>query len=411
MNKLITKHSETYLASCPRGMEEILEKEIIKIGVKSTQVEYSAVSFDAYNEKALEVLLSSRIASRLQKKLFSFEFKDEKDFYHLAKEIKWKSIFDVDQTFKVASNIGFNSEAKKESMFKNSIYLNQLLKDSIVDRFRSDVQERPNIDRENPEVVIYVFVVPNSNPHSRKEVAHIYAELSGKLLSNRGYRSPQALAPVRENLAAGLLSIIDAPVDGDFYDVMCGSGTFIIEEFIRRYKICPQLLHLEDQPWIFKNLKWFKKDKYLKDNFDELVNTFKSKSEKAINKALTDKKNLLASDLNETPISQTADALKAFGIKDCITLKKIDFLDLKPLREDKITIFANPPYGERLQQVHLNEFYHLIGEHLKNNFKNSKAYLFSSNDEGLKTIRLNRKKEGTFKNGPLTSHLVSIDLY
>src|SRR5690606_20504965 len=121
--KDIVKLKQEFYASCPTGLEELLHKEILALGVKSAEITRQGVLFQAYNEIALKVLLSSRIASRVYRRLFEFDIKTEKDLYVEAYKIKWKAVFPVQQTFKITTTQGKSPNGLKRSQFPNSLFL------------------------------------------------------------------------------------------------------------------------------------------------------------------------------------------------------------------------------------------------------------------------------------------------
>ena len=126
-----TFDQSTFFASCPREVEYLLEKEIRDLGITRIEVEKGGVAFKCETEEALDVLLNSRVASRVFKEIQVYTITSEKDIYTMAKEKWWDKIFDVNQTFKI--NTLFDRETKEH--FNNSIIFSQLLKDAIADHF------------------------------------------------------------------------------------------------------------------------------------------------------------------------------------------------------------------------------------------------------------------------------------
>ena len=168
--KTIDKPQNEFFASCPTGLEELLANEIKALEPESVEITKGGVHFHVWPQKALELMLSTRIASRVYRKAYQFEVKVEKDLYYYAKEIKWKSLFNLDQSFKI-SVVQSKNKKNERSKFKSSMFLAQNLKDGIVDRFRDDCKgERPSVDKEQADINLLLHIAPNINPHSIKRL-------------------------------------------------------------------------------------------------------------------------------------------------------------------------------------------------------------------------------------------------
>src|SRR5690606_12009555 len=95
------------------------------------------------------------------------------------------------------------------------------VKDAIVDSFTRKNMERPNVDREKPDLRINVWL--------NKDTAHIALDLSGEGLHQRGYRDGTGVAPIKESLAAAIVMRSGWQPGTPLLDPMCGSGTLLIE--------------------------------------------------------------------------------------------------------------------------------------------------------------------------------------
>lgn len=419
MAKDIEKLKDEFFASCPTGLEELLAAEIKALDYERIRVTKGGVHIKATVQVALELMLSSRIASRIYKKAYRFEIKNEKDLYHFAKEIKWKGLFDLEQTFKINVVQSKSQNGKKRSSFGNTMFLAQNLKDGIVDRFRDDCKgERPSVEKESPDMSFLLHVEPNDNEFSKKEIATILIDMCGEPLSQRGYRNTNFSAPLKENLAAGLVLLSGYEASDNFVDPMCGSGTIIIESLLIKGDIPPSYLALHEilenksnNYWSFMNHNWFKKDKYIKANWDSLTEKYIEKArdgferlEKSVSKTVAfDSENY---SLKATQLNLEASDLSEFAqvIKGDATEVSTDF--------DSGVLVTNPPYGERLgEEEDLDKLYYEFGENLKNNFKNFRAYIFTGNLPLLKKISLRTSRKTILYNGAIESRLAEYLLY
>ena len=415
--KEIIKYKNAFFASCPTGLEEVLEAELKEIGAKDTCAVKGGVHFESFPEVTIKAILHSRIASRVFKKIFGFTIKNEKDIYYRGKEIKWKAVFSLDQTFKIQVLQGKSPKGTKRSKFNNSMFLGQQLKDAIADRFREDTKERPDVDKFTPDMSFLMRVEPNDNPHSQKEDVTILIDMCGQTLSNRGYRVKSFSAPVRENLAAGILKLAGYTGKEVLVDGMCGSGTFLAEAVQIQNDIPPCFIRLKDHkehddalPWDFLKHNYYTKDKYLKENTEGFIEETYAKVQKNLKKLK--KGQIFGYDLDTSALDIASYNLGNSDLLDGIILEKGDATKIaKP--NDKGGIFVvNPPYGERLgEEEELAKTYHELGENLKNNFKDYKAYIFTGNMPLLKKISLRTSKKHMLFNGNIESRLAEYLLY
>lgn len=402
----------TFFASCPREVEHLLEKEIRELGITRIEVEKGGVAFKAETEEALDVLLNSRIASRVFKEIQVYTIASEKDLYARAKEKWWDKIFEVHQTFKI--NTLFDRDTKEH--FNNSLIFSQLLKDAIVDNFREKYGERPSVDTGRPDITFLLRV--ERKPGTDLFNARILVDMCGDPLSNRGYREETLKAPLRENLAAAILMTTDFDPEKDiFTDMMCGSGTFLIEAILIKAKVAPTYLkvrqYIEKKVPVFDFLKhpWFTADKKSERLFNERAQVIYNHSLAALNELQT--RQFFGFDINERALETTRLHLhNAMIDQQIVTLNKRDATKITPMDEPPGIVIANPPYGERMgDEEQLKTLYHSLGENLKQNFKGFRAYIFTSNPLLRKAISLGTSKRHTFFNGSLECRLLKYDLY
>ena len=129
-------------------------------------------------------------------------------------DLQWQRWFDVTRTIRV------NTTAIRCPL-KSLEFITLLVKDAVCDRFRAHCNERPSVDTLTPDVRIHVFI--------EDDQLMLYLDTSGDALFKRGVRSHTNIAPMRENLAAGILRLAGWQPGTPLLDPMCGSGTFLIE--------------------------------------------------------------------------------------------------------------------------------------------------------------------------------------
>ncbi|MCW8955389.1 MAG: THUMP domain-containing protein, partial [Gammaproteobacteria bacterium] len=206
---------QSFFASCPKGVEDLLATELSELGADNIQPVWSGVSFEGNLKTAYRVCLWSRLASRVLLPLKSFTASNEDQLYHEVQSINWGLHVKMDGTLAVNCNVS-------NSGISNSHYASLKVKDAIVDQFKEVYDQRPSVDRERPDIRI--------NLHINKDQAVLSLDLSGEPLHKRGYRQSGMAAPLKENLAAAILKRAGWPNESmSLVDLMCGSGTLLTE--------------------------------------------------------------------------------------------------------------------------------------------------------------------------------------
>jgi len=401
-----------FFASCPRELEEILEGEILSFTPIKTRVEPGGVAFQSDMLTAMKVMLHSRVASRVFKEIQIYSIMNEKDLYDRAYDKWWEKIFDLKQTFKI--NTLFDKETSQH--FKNSIIFSQILKDAIVDQFRDKFGERPSVDTENPDISFLLRVEKKSRHPGFN--ARILVDICGAPLSQRGYREDTMKAPLRENLAAGIVLSTDFnPQEDIFTDCMCGTGTLLIEAILIRANIPPTYLrvrkYIERKIPVFDFQKhpWFLADKKSVREFEECATAVYNQTLEGLNNLET--RQFFGFDINEKALLTTRTHLKNAMIHSSIvTLNKRDATKITPMDPPPGIVICNPPYGERMgDEEQLTRLYHDLGENFKKEFKGYRAYVFTSNPNLRKSISLQTTKRIPFFNGSLECRLLKYNLF
>ena len=356
-------------AKTSSGLEQILANEINAIGGKNITLGNRAVFY----EGNLEIIYKSnyllRTALRVLKEIEFFRFKNVDQFYLKCKEIDWFQYFSVDQSFVIHSTVGNSKD------FTNSMFASLKAKDAIADYFREKLGKRPNVDTENPEIVIDL--------HVHGDNCTVSLDSSGDSLHKRGYRIKQGEAPLNEVLAAGMILLTGWKGECDFLDPMCGSGTLPIEAAMIAHNIPSGKFR---KNYAFENWRDF--DQLLLDSVKQ------STEKKEFNYYI------FASDISGSNLLNAQTNARRALVFNKIKFQTSDFKDLKiPLKNGLIII--NPPYGERLKERDLDELYGMIGERLKHQFAGNNAWILSSSMESLKFIGLKPEVRMDLFNGSL----------
>lgn len=365
MNKLF--------ASSPRGLEELLKKELQDIGTSECQVTQGGVYFEADETTLYRSLLWSRLASRIFLPIVEFDIYSDLDLYSCAVNVDWPSIFNVDATFMIHF-VGTNE------FIRNSQYGALKVKDAIVDCFTRKVNERPNVTKENPDIRIHAFLDKNR--------VILSLDLTGESLHQRGYREKTGEAPLKENLAAAIILRSGWQHDEILVDPMCGSGTLLIEAAMMAANIAPGL---KRKNWGF--LSWL--------GFNAtLWNTVLFEAREQVKSITTP---FVGYDNDANVIKKAKQNANKAGVGELIHFNVQDVTHLtNPYPERTGTILSNPPYGERLEsEPALIALHTALGQRIKHYFGGWTLSLFSAAPQLLDCVQLRAERQFKAKNGPL----------
>lgn len=401
--------NKSYFASCPRGIEEILLLELKDHNITESTLQNGGVKFNTTPELVINFIIQSRLATRIFEKIGELSISTEKDIYEAAQKIPWHFHFGFNQSFKIKTIL----DRSVSSLFNNSMIFSLKLKDSIADQFMNKYSKRPSVEKKFADIS---FLQRVSQLENGQIICEILLDLCGNSLGNRGYRRGDHEAPLKENLAAGIIKFSGwNPNEERFIDLMCGSGTFPIEAFMIKYNIPPSFLKIKrilldkQIQFSFQNHQWFQKNKGLNHWFGELLRDlyFKNKSKLDISDPL-----IMGMDINLKNVKTTKIHLANLGIKSGPKIFCSDALSYIPENSDKGVILCNPPYGERIgEEIELEKLYYELGEALKHNFKNQRAYIFTCNADLRKKISLRTSKRIPLFNGPLEGRLLEYILF
>ena len=214
---MIASHS--YFCPCPRGMEAALAEELQEIAQQTPTLKVhnqvpGGVHCSGKLADAYRINLHSRIASRVLMRIAHGSYKNENDIYDLTLGQRWEDWFGVEHTIRV-------DVTAIKSPLKSLEFITLKIKDAVCDRFRDLYNKRPSVDTRNPDMRIAGFL----DAHNYT----VYLDTSGEGLFKRGWREEKGDAPLRENLAAGLLRVAGWKPGTVLFDPMCGSGTILTE--------------------------------------------------------------------------------------------------------------------------------------------------------------------------------------
>lgn len=381
-----------FFATCPKGLEGLLLTEILELGAAEVRETVAGVYFGGSIETAYRVCLWSRLANKVLLPLASFDVNSQEDLYDGTRTIAWQEHLSPSGTLLV-DFVG-TSDAIRNTQFGAV-----KVKDAIVDTLRDISGERPSVAKRDPDLRI--------NTRLSKDKVVISIDLSGDSLHRRGYRLKQGSAPMKENLAAGILLRAGWPQiaaeGGGLLDPMCGSGTILIEAALMAADIAPGLGRVG-----FGFERWLKHDNTMwqavRDEAHERRRVGLEKELPEIRGYDADLKVIRAAE--ENIISAELDNWLRVSRKELAEFKKPTHAQIK-----NGLILSNPPYGERLGEVEsLKMLYAHLGERLRNEFQGWRAGVFTGNPELGKQMGLRSDKKYKLFNGTIPSELLMFSI-
>ena len=362
-------------ASCPRGLENPLAAELAGLGASGVQSVAGGVAFEGDTRVIYRANLESRIATRVLLRLFTLPYRSEEDIYRASYELDWPQRFEVGRSIRVYLTA-------QRCPLKSLDFLTLRIKDAVCDRFRSAVGSRPNVDTRAPEVRIHAFLDATQFT--------LYLDTSGEPLFKRGARAATGEAPLKENLAAGILKLTGWQPGTALLDPMCGGGTFLVEAAQIALDIAPG----SERSFGFERLK----------NFDAAL-WRELRSEAGARRKPLVPLPIYGSDLYGDTLKLAHANLRAAGVAQAVQLKQANALEISAPAKTGVLV-TNPPYGERMgEQQELAAFYPKFGDALKQKFAGWNCYILSADMNLPKLIKLQVSKRTPLFNGALECRL------
>lgn len=365
---------ETFFATCPRGLEDVLSQELKELGGQEVRSTPGGVECQGPFSLCYRLNLESRMASRILWRVGQGWYRNEEDLYRLASRQPWPEWFSVECRIKVRI-------IAQHSPLKSLDFATLRVKDAICDRFVRATRTRPEVDKRHPDIQIVVFV-------DRDHVVW-YLDTSGDPLFKRGWRKVAGEAPIRENLAAGILKLSGWTGDQVLLDPMCGAGTFLIEAALMAKGIAPG----RGREFAFRYLRDF--DQTAWDRLCQESRTLTSHRPPC---------SIVGYDADADALAMARKNLEGLEFEE-IQLSQIDVLDAVPPAPEGLLV-TNPPYGVRMgDRLELETWYPKFGNLLKQRFSGWHVYVLTADSRLPTLIHLAPSRKIPLFNGPLESRL------
>jgi 23S rRNA (guanine2445-N2)-methyltransferase / 23S rRNA (guanine2069-N7)-methyltransferase len=376
-----------FYATTPRGLTAALADELRRLDAEKVQPGGAGVTFEGSLETAYRVCLWSRLANRVLMPITTVRAPTPEWLYDAVKEIRWEK--HMRSSGSLAIDI-----TSSDAAISHSQYAVLKTKDAICDRFRDLFGERPSVDTEIPDLRLHL--------HLRGDQARISIDLSGGSLHKRGYRAKSVAAPLKENLAAGILQLAGWPTvaarGGALLDPMCGSGTLLIEGAMMAADIAPGLTRD-----YFGFLYWRRHEREV---WEKLLEEAKQRRADG----LRNMPPIFGWDQDDAAVDAARANVDQAGLSDYITIERralapgIDALLPEGCTSGLVAV--NPPYGERIGEINaLRADYARLGEIVRDELPEFQLTLFTGNPELAGYLPLPQQLSIALNNGPIECQL------
>lgn len=374
-------------ATCPKHLELLLKDEIIALGGSEVKEGLAGVHFQMTAANLHQLVMWTRLANRILIKLGEEKCRDKDDLYSYVQQFPWRSHC---RQWPDTLSIRFSGT---NTSLKNTHFSSQIIKDAVCDQLNDQFEKRPKVVKKDGHLGIY--------GHLKHQQLSLYQDITGHSLHQRGYRTENTLAPLKENLAAAILIRADWPAKAKqsyhLIDPMCGSGTLLLEGWAIASDLAPNLNYKSHSlfSWqYFDSNHWLKLTDEAHTRHTEAAAQFKGQ--------------IIGVDhyKDSIALAQTNSQQISGGERIGFHYQTLERFKIPPRNN---LIVTNPPYGVRLQKNYYQSWKQLAAW-LRNNVREAQAAVLTP-DESLSWI-LGFKEQGAyaFYNGRIPIQLRLYDI-
>lgn len=363
-----------YISPCHFGLEAVLKRELMDLGLEITKVEDGKVSYTGDENTCARANMFLRTTERVLLKVAAFKAETFDDLFENTKKIPWEEYLPMDAKFWVAKANSVNSKLFSPSDIQS------IMKKAIVERMKLKYKQ-DWFEESGNSYPLRVTIL--------KDEVTVCIDTSGESLHKRGYRKLTSKAPITETLAAALIMLTPWNKDRILVDPFCGSGTIPIEAALIGARIAPGINRnflAESWTGLHPGSSW--------------------------EQARQEAKDLIRSDIMMTIQGYDIDGDIIKAARQNARLAGVDQLihfQQKPLKELSSNkrfgfIITNPPYGERLEEKQeLPQLYKEMGTVFET-LDSWSYYIITAYDEAQKYIGRQADKNRKIYNGMIKTY-------
>jgi len=375
-------------ATCDTGMSDLVAAELTALGAQQVFPGHRGVGFFGDRQTMVRANLESRIANRILLPVAEFPATDRESLYDGVRRVDWSRWFDTGKTIALDAS-------SNRSELSHTAFMGQVAKDAICDHFRDQTGERPSVDKRAPDVSINVRV--------DRDHCIVSLDTSGLRLFRRGYRRESGEAPIKETLAAAILTRCGWAADMVLVDPMCGSGTFLIEAALIATNTAPGWRRATAEGFGFMRLHGHDQEKFTQylTELDAQRTPLRPGS-------------IIGTDIDGAILEVCRRNLDRSRYSHLIGIERCALHNFKMpanAADGVRLLISNPPYGERLgRDEDLVRTYQQLGDVLRREFRGGEAGLIMAND-APKALGLRPELTIPMRNGSIDCHLLRLKLH
>ena len=368
--------------TCAPSLASYLKEELEALGFEILSMDKTGVETLATTRECMLLNLRLRTAFHVLQRFADINCRNADELYSEAKRLPWDRVIDPEGFLSVTSNV-------RNETITNSMFPNMRLKDAICDKLVEKFGKRPDAGSSTEGMVVNLHWVDNK--------ARIYLNMTGRKLSDRGYRKMPFMAPMRETIAAAVLMEMKYDGTSPLVVPMCGSGTIAIEAALIAKQRAPGLLRSN-----YACTNWLGADK-------DAWNQERADAKKLMTK--NDPAPIIASDIEQEAIEASKKNAVTAGVDHLIDFHVCDFAQT-PMPEEVGDVVLHGEYGLRLgEDDDLVATYKRIGDYLKTDCAGWDGYVFTSGKPLIGAIRLKVARRTPFINAEIDCRLLRYELY
>lgn len=362
------------IATCAFGLEKLVKEELKRLGLPANIVEDGKVAFEGDATALVLANLALRCADRVHIKLGEFT------------AITFDELFDAISALPFETYIGpldaFPVEAVSvRSVLHSEPAIQSIVKKAIVKRLQN--AHNTSFLPENSSAIYKIFVRTN------KDNFTISIDSSGDGLNKRGYREKAVLSPMKETLAAAMIELSNLTDTGTLVDLFCGSGTILIEAYLRAQNSYPGIM----RNFAFHQWSWVDQ---------AIIRNVYNEARKAKKESINLK--LYGFDSDPYALQIASKNAKNAGIEN-LNLKRSDFRDLDFSKFENCTFICNPPYGQRMgEEQEVRALYKELGKKFSQT-KNCSLFIITPHQDFPKLFGKKEDKNRKLFNGNIKCYL------
>lgn len=367
---------------CRGGLEQVVADELHDLDIEVKAVRKRAIDIETDLAGIYRANMALRSALNVLLPIRAFNARNYDLLYYQSRKTNWHKLFPVDARLRI--------DVKGHSnKLTHTRYVIHRVKDGITDTFRKlRGGKRPSIEKRNPDVHIVV--------HLEAHRVTLCLDTSGVPLFKRGYRVDHGEAPIKEDLAAGLLALSGWDRKSSLVDPMCGSGTLLFEAWMAAAGIAPNI----ERGFGFEMLH----------DYDPSLHVGERRALEERAATETGDFELLGLEIDE-PTWKTATRIRnRYFANSPIRLERADFREFNPGEPIPFAV-CNPPYGIRIgEEEDMGPLYRDLGGFLNRHLTGGRAGIYTANHDAAPEFGGKIDDSVPLLNGSLEGRLYTLNL-